>query len=494
MKNFIFNILEFLKLSLQAIKTFFSRLKRSFILMSLIEKRAFYLISIVLILLVGILTNNFYIDHTDKIPSGGGTYKEAIAGELKYINPVLASSDADSSVSKLLFSGLVKFDQDKILPDLAESWEVGSDGLEYRFKLKKDIKFSDGESFGAGDIIYTVNKIKDPSFKSPLYDSWKDVEVSSDDEGDVIFTLKKPYGPFIYNCNFGILPSYLSDQEFSKSFVGTGPFKYSKAITEQNKIKEIRLERNSQYYLGKPYLKKIYLKFFASSNEAQNLFESGKVDGIFGAASSIGNNLSYKSSKQLALILNLRSELLKDKNNREKILGSGKFDEEVNLKLVTLDGALQKEKVGELERQLGEKNIQLAVEYKNSIDIQDSLKKKDFDLLLYGFNFHKDRDPYMFWHSSQLGGMNLAGLSNKDMDILIEDARMLQDSAERNNKYNQFYSYLGTEYIAQFFEPVNHEFSVGDKIKGIQAATDIEASSRYDNIGNWYIYEKRVKK
>ena len=69
--------------------------------------------------------------------------------------------------------------------------------------------------------------------------------------------------------------------------------------------------------------------------------------------------------------------------------------------------------------------------------ISSLLKDKKYELLLYGFNFGHDIDPYPFWHSSQLEQSNFSGLSDKKIDVAIEGARQIADSAVRKTKYDE---------------------------------------------------------
>jgi len=491
MKQASFSVSKNLGTHISSLKHFLKRLRGSFALMTLQERRLFYFSISIFVGLSLHWANEAYMNNTEPVPGDGGTYREAVFGEIKYINPILASSDAEDSVSKLLFSGLVKFENEKIVPDLAESWNISPDGLLYSFQLRENLTFSDGEPLDAEDVVYTIEKIKDPLFKSPLYDPWKDVEVTANSEKEIVFKLKNSYGPFIYNCDIGILPSHLLDQEFNKKFTGSGPFKYKKAKTVDNKIVELQLERNENYYAEKAHIDKVVLSYFSDQGSTEKAYGDRKFNGIFGVPVS-SNSFNFKSSKRLALIANLRNAFLKDKVNREKLLGEGSFDEPQKFTLVTLDAPLQRSKVEEIKEEFSGRNVDLEIVFKNAVDIQSYLKDKDFDLLLYGFNFNRDRDPYAFWHSSQTS--NFAGLANKEMDVLIEDARMLQDTVERNKKYDAFYSFVDTEYIAKFYSPVEYLFGIKGDLKGATVAEDIEAGSRYQKINQWYFKEKRIKK
>ena len=113
-----------------------------------------------------------------------------------------------------------------MVADLAEEWEVSEDGKVYRFYLKKAVFFHDGTEFNEEDVVATYRAILDPQIKSPYFQIWSEVEVTSPEAGIVEFYLPYPYGSFIYNCSQGIVSS--SDAEISLVDIinGTGPYQY----------------------------------------------------------------------------------------------------------------------------------------------------------------------------------------------------------------------------------------------------------------------------
>ena len=113
---------------------------------------------VVILLVISILALKTYDLFTLTVPAYGGTYSEGLIGSPRFINPILAqTNDVDTDLSKLIFSGLMKYDKDKqLIPDLAESYQISDDKLTYTFQLKKNIKWHDGEPFKADDVIFTI--------------------------------------------------------------------------------------------------------------------------------------------------------------------------------------------------------------------------------------------------------------------------------------------------------------------------------------------------
>lgn len=436
----------------------------------------------------------YYIDHTKLVPAVGGQMIDAIYGDVKYINPILVQSDAEKSVSKLVFSGLVKFDGDNVIPDLAEKWDISPDGKKYTFYLRKNATFHDDEPVTARDIAFTIDSIKAPELKSPLLPSWADVTATVVDDYTITFDLPKSYGPFIYNCSFGVLPSHLPSDEFSKKFIGSGPYKYVKANKKGSQIQSVELKRFANFYLTPSIIDKIKLAFYSDQDQAKKAFDNKKADLLSGIDTKTAKNLSFRTSKRLELILNITDTQLKDKDFRQKLLTGQKFADKVTLRLVSPDTQYQRDQAEALKRKYADQNIELTLDFYNSLKMQDILAARNYQLLLYGFDFGYDRDPYIYWHTTQINKLNFSGWSDKKTDILLEDARLITDLTARNQKYDEFFAIINNEYLYQDFEPVQYNFSINDKIKNVSAITGNESNSRYNDVADWFINEKRVGK
>jgi peptide/nickel transport system substrate-binding protein len=150
---------------------------------SLTEKIIFYGLGI--LLTIGALTALLNINDAFlvTVPSHGGSLTEGIIGVPRFINPLLALSDADRDMSSLVYSGLLKATPEgTLLPDLAESYSLSADGLIYTFVLKKNITFHDGTPVTADDVVFTIEKAQDPAMKSPKRPNWEGVQVKKINE------------------------------------------------------------------------------------------------------------------------------------------------------------------------------------------------------------------------------------------------------------------------------------------------------------------------
>src|SRR3990167_10027194 len=192
------------------------------------EKAVFYFFTTIFIVsgltLMWKVSNAYLIE----IPIQGGTLIEGVVGNPRFINPVLAISEADKNLVTLIYSGLVRITPNgEIENDLAESVTVSDDRQIYTVRITEDARFHDGIPISVDDVIFTIQKITNPSIKSPRRGNWDGIVVEKIDEKTVSFNLKQPYTPFIYNLTVGILPKHIwknvSDDEFSFSQFNTLP-------------------------------------------------------------------------------------------------------------------------------------------------------------------------------------------------------------------------------------------------------------------------------
>ncbi|OIO49570.1 MAG: hypothetical protein AUJ34_00965 [Parcubacteria group bacterium CG1_02_41_12] len=253
-----------------------------------ITKAAIFLALISSVALSIMLYKNYVIIQ----PSTGGEYAEAVIGAPTYINPLFAqTNDIDQDISRLIFSSLMKInEQGHVVGDLAETWKIDEAQTTYTFTLKTNTKWHDKENLTADDVIFTVQSIQDQNFKSPLYITFRNVQVRKIDERTVSFTLPEPFAPFLSVLTFGILPEHLWQEinpshailaELNLKPIGSGPYKFA-SFTKDKKgnIKQYELKRFDDYYGQGPYIKTILIKFFASFSEAQNALAEGNVDGL----------------------------------------------------------------------------------------------------------------------------------------------------------------------------------------------------------------------
>ncbi len=270
----------------------FAHLPRTFRILSRTEK--VILVSLVVILLADIVfgINRFYINHTRSMPTFGGTYSEGIFGEPRFINPALAQTQTDKDLTRLVYAGLFKYDNSgNIVPDLAESdLQISPDQKQYTVKLRQNLKWHDGQNLTADDVIFTIQLLKNPDYKSPYRKLWQNISVEKIDDLTIRFSNTDISSPFVTNLTTGVLPAHTWTQVSPDNFyiakanlepVGSGPF-YIKEINKSvnGVIRSINLESYSNYHFGKPYIDQVDLKFYPNYEELLTGLHTKEVDSI----------------------------------------------------------------------------------------------------------------------------------------------------------------------------------------------------------------------
>ncbi len=243
--------------------------------------------------LLMLVNSNFLVE----VPAKGGTINEGIVGSPRFINPILATTDADKDLVKLIYSGLMRNTSNgELIEDLAESYSISEDGLTYTFKIKDSAVFHDGSKVTSDDVVFTVNLIKEPTIKSPKRASWDGVTVNKIDDRTVEFVIREPYSPFIENTTIGILPKNkwqeASFEEFPFSQlntepIGSGPFKIDTIKRNRSGIPEsYTIQSFDKYTLGEPFIDRIKLLFYANEDLIIDAFNKNLLD----SASGINDN------------------------------------------------------------------------------------------------------------------------------------------------------------------------------------------------------------
>lgn len=266
----------------------FLKIKKSIFSFSENEWKVFLIFLVVLIIsTIGIL-QNINNSLSVLVPMRGGVLNEGVIGSPRFINPILATTDADKDLTSLVYSGLMKKNESGFLvEDLAEKVEISENGLNYTFTLKDDIYFHDGEILDTNDILFTITQIKDQTNKSPIRTKWEGVNVEALDEKNITFTLTQKYASFLENTTIGILPEHLWNNgaiELNPSNekpIGTGPYKIRKINKQTGGIaKSYELTAFDKYIPTEPYIQKLNFKFYNNEDDLIKGLENKEVDQI----------------------------------------------------------------------------------------------------------------------------------------------------------------------------------------------------------------------
>lgn len=273
-----------------------------------IEKIIFFIFLLIFIVSFSVILWRLNNAFSVSLPDEGGTIREGVIGTTRFLNPLLAVSDADRDMVALIYSGLMRPDnKGGLIYDLAEHYEVSENGLEYTFVLKPDLKWSDGATITSNDIIFTIQQAKDLTLKSPKRIGWEGVEVEKIDDRTVKFKLQKPYTPFLENTTLGIIPKHLwkdasselmSFSELNIKPIGSGPFKIKNLERDPSGIiNSYTLVPNPKFALGKPYIQKLVLKFYPSESKLTEAYRKGDIESISAVPPEMVNEIKKINSK-----------------------------------------------------------------------------------------------------------------------------------------------------------------------------------------------------
>ncbi len=148
----------------------------------------------------------------------------------------------------------------------------------------------------------------------------------------------------------------------------------------------------------------------------------------------------------------------------------------------------------ELSKQWSKIGVEIEIKTFDKSQLEDIIKQRDYESLLFGEVLGLIPDPYPFWHSSQKKdpGLNLAGYQNKKADTLLQEARQSISLQKRTEKLQEFQNILIEESPALFLYNPSYLYFLSPQIKGFNLTIIADPSKRFVNVGDWYIKTKRV--
>ena len=208
-----------------------------------------------------------------------------------------------------VYDTLVTYDDTTtdIVPSLAESWTTSEDGKTWTFKLRKNVKFHNGDQFDSAAVKTTFERLLEDNHPlvfdparpyKPAYEMIDAVEVP--DPFTVVFRLKQPSAVFL--ANLAMFPASIvspraleeSQADFAERPVGTGPFKFVKWARDQ----QLLLESFQEHWRGAPQVQRlVFVPVKESATRAQRL-QRGEIH--------VGESLSPTELERLAKSPDLR--------------------------------------------------------------------------------------------------------------------------------------------------------------------------------------------
>lgn len=213
-----------------------------------------------------------------------GTLTVAITQDAGSWDPIDTFVTWWGSVGCNIYDGLTMRGADmKLKPDLATSWQFLDNDSRIRFTLRKNVKFQDGEPFDANAVKFTFDRLLGPEgAKGPQRSNYSSIDhVEVVDPYTVDFVMKTPDPVLLTKlAGYGAMivpPKYIKEKGedyFRTHPIGTGPFK---VVDYKPKI-SLTLQRNDDYWAGKPKLDKVVYRFIAEPATQVAELQAGRVD------------------------------------------------------------------------------------------------------------------------------------------------------------------------------------------------------------------------
>jgi oligopeptide transport system substrate-binding protein len=221
------------------------------------------------------------------------------SGDPPTLDPALAGDATSAAYVVEIFSGLVTLDQNlKVVPDIAEKYDVSADGLTYTFTLRKEVKFHDGRPVTAQDFKYAIERAANPALASPTADTYlgdivgvreklnRKVQAVSGvvvvDDFTLKITIDSPKAYFLAKLTFPA--AFVVDKNnvetggrtWTDKPNGTGPYKLKEYVRSQRLV----LTKNPNFYLDpKPQVEEV--QFILGGGSAMTMYENGDLESVY---------------------------------------------------------------------------------------------------------------------------------------------------------------------------------------------------------------------
>lgn len=445
----------------------------------------------------------------------GTTFREGVVGQPRSFFPHQRVTQTDQTISKLIYRSLFEYDiYGAIVPDLVDSWAISNEGLVYTITLKENQEWSDGTEITADDLIYTAFKVPE----------LRDVATDKVDRYTVRFTLPNKFSPFLSLLTIGIMQSNSEENYDPLTPVSSGPFKVATIRRSGPIIKEVVLINTRA---NDPY-KKLVFKYYTNEEELLTGAKLGEIDGFVHTSNlELDNYVNKKFPLQgvyYSLFFNLREEKFEDVELRQKMEYVLNKEDIIAQHGISVQGAISRSEYTDpaLEFDLYDedwptedlgievtltipdleahedvaKKVSDTWESKlginttiNKVDpekiIEETINSRDFEVLLYGQETIRDPDRYVNWHSTQKGGLNLAGFEHVRADRALEEGRNEIDHEDRLVHYHEFQKTIQEQVPAIFLYHPFVNYYVSSYVEGVGDKYTFTKADRFLDFMNW---------
>lgn len=249
--------------------------------------------------------------------------------DARTLDPAMDTSDIGRGVFKNVFDQLIDIAGDgSAEPGLAVSWITNGNATEWEFALREGVKFPDGSTLTAEDVVFSFRRIMDNE-ASPMRTYTRLItEVTAPDAMTVRFVLSEPFTPFLRQLSLiPVVPKYAyqdTSRDFAVEAVGSGPYSVAEWVRDDRMV----FRANDDYWRGAPAIKEVILRPIPAENSRVAALLSGEVDVMPALPPSALRQLegnadleiqTIASNRIVYLASNVRHPLLADVKLRQAI-------------------------------------------------------------------------------------------------------------------------------------------------------------------------------
>ncbi|SHH88573.1 ABC transporter substrate-binding protein [Desulfosporosinus lacus] len=324
-------------------------------------KGRWYLVIAVLLSVTLILSGcgpNAALTNGDKTsgatPVDGGTFRFGMISSPSALEPAFLEEINGIQIGKELYDGLVKYDPSslEVMPAIAEKWDYSADKKVIKFHIRHDVKFHDGTSLKAQDVLEVWNRLAAKDTLSPVAFPLEPIvgfaEVNSGeaktisglkkiDDYTIEVTLREKNAAFLTSLGHPAVSIYKIESALKagkdfgtpvatpETLIGTGAFKFVKWNSDQ----DVTIEKFDDYYGTKAHVDRVVYKIFNDESTALNEFRAGNLDYVDmlppGQRNSISKEFPDQTINQTTLTtqfigFNLTKAPFKDNVNLRKAI------------------------------------------------------------------------------------------------------------------------------------------------------------------------------
>ena len=443
---------------------------------------------IFLLLVMALLSVNIYAATTVTVAQNA---------DAKTLDPTASNDVPSHRVTLQIYDNLVDRDHGKLVPGLAESW-TQVDPLTLDVKIRKNIKFHNGDPMTVGDVVFSLQKAKDAPSMMSFYSDIDKIEAIDDET--VRITTKKPFGPlvnYLAHKGAGIMSEKAvkaAGDNYGQHPIGTGQFMFDSWVSADR----IVLKANPDYYKGKPAIDTLVFRVIPEgvnrtialeTKEADIAYDIDPIDHdmvkhhsnltLLQKSALTMNYLGFNTEKApfnkkevrqaIAYAIDMDSMIAavylgaaskanspvspevfgynKDTKGYDynvakakELLAQAGYPNGFKAKIWTNDNGIRRDTAVILQDQLKQIGIDATIEILEWGSYLDRLIRKEHDMFLLGWTPSPDADSalYALFHSKNHGSSgNRTYFTNQRMDQLLDMGRESTVPEDRINYYKE---------------------------------------------------------